>query len=233
MLKFMRKHASGWMIKVMLWGIIVVFVGAFGVGTLSQKEKPIAEIGDYKISPREYREAFNKQRDFYKMLMKTELDEKMLKDLKEQVLEDLVNKYVLLIKATELGIKVSDGEFEDFLNSIEAFKKDGKFNEEQYRAVLRSHNLDPEKFEGTWKRERTAQKVTAIIQDTGNFFNESDVWAGYVREKGKVNLVYTTFDPSAFRDKVNVSEKELLDLYERQKSAYKAENTYRLQTACC
>ena len=55
------------------------------------------------------------------------------------------------------------------------------------------------------------------------------MWAGYVREKGKVNLAYALFDPSAFRDKVNVSEKELLDLYEREKGAYKAENTYRFK----
>jgi hypothetical protein len=229
MLKLMRKHASSWMIKVLLWGIIIVFVGAYGYGSLSDKEKPVAQIGPYKISPREYQEAFDKQREFYKMLMKTELDEKMLKDLKGQVLEGLVNKYVLLVKANELGVKISDGEFEDFLNSIEAFKKDGKFNEEQYRAVLKSQKLDPEKFEESWKRVRITQKVTAIIQDTGNFFNESDVWAGYVGEKGKVNLVYTTFDPSAFRDKVNIIEKELLDLYERQRGIYKAENTYRFK----
>ncbi len=229
MLKLMRKHASSWMIKVLLWGIIIVFVGAYGYGTLSEKEKPVAQIGPYKINPREYQEAFDKQRDFYKMLMKGDLDEKMLKDLKEKVMEGLVNKYVLLVKANELDIKVSDGEFEDFLNSIEAFKRDGKFNDEQYRAVLRSQKLDPEKFEETWKKDRRTQKVTAVIQDTGNFFNESDVWAGYVREKGKVNLAYALFDPSVFRDKVSVSEKELLDIYEREKGAYRAENTYRFK----
>jgi hypothetical protein len=229
MLKLMRKHASSWMIKVLLWGIIIVFVGAYGYGTLSDKEKPVAQIGPYKINPREYQEAFGKQRDFYKMLMKSDLDEKMLKELKVQVMEDLVNKYVLLVKADELEIKVSDGEFEDYLNSVEAFKRDGKFNEEQYRAVLRNEKLDPEKFEETWKMDRRTQKVTAVIQNTGNFFNESDIWEGYVREKGKVNLLYALFDPSAFRDKVSVSEKELLDIYEKQKGAYREENTYRFK----
>lgn len=229
MLKLMRKHASSWMIKVLLWGIIIVFVGAYGYGTLSEKEKPVAQIGPYKVYPREYQEAYDKQKDFYKMLTKGEFDEKMLKDLKERVLEGLVDKYVLLVKAKELGITVSDGEFTDFLNSVEAFKRDGKFNEEQYLAALRSQKLDPEKFEESWKGDKTIQKVAAVILDTGTFFSESDVWAGYVREKGKVNLSYALFDPSAFRDKVNISEKELLDLYEREKGAYKAENTYRFK----
>jgi hypothetical protein len=229
MLKFMRKYQRSWVIKVIFGAIIVSFVLFFGYGALSDKEKHIAQIGPYKVSFREYQEAYDKQRDFYKMLTKSELDEKMLKELKQKVIEGLVNKYVLLIKANELGIKVSDGEFADFLNGVEAFKKDGKFNEEQYRTVLRSQKLDPEKFEESWKGDRIIQKVAAVIQDTGAFFNESDVWAGYVKEKGKVNLAYALFDPAAFRDKVNINEKELLDLYEREKNAYKAENTYRFR----
>lgn len=229
MLKFMRKYQRSWVIKVIFGAIIVSFVLFFGYGALSEKEQSVAKIGPYKVSLRDYREAYDKQRDFYKMLTKSELDEKMLKDLKQKVIEGLVDKYVLLVTANEVGITVSDGEFTDFLNSVDAFKRDGKFNDEQYRAVLGSQKLDPDKFEESWKRDRTVQKVAAIIKDAGAFLNESDVWAGYVKEKGKVNLAYALFDPSAFRDKVNISEKEMLDLYEKEKGAYKAENTYRFK----
>jgi hypothetical protein len=229
MLKFMRKYQRSWVIKVIFGAIIVSFVLVFGYGALSEKEKSVAQIGTYKVSFREFQETYDKQRDFYKMLTKSELDEKTLKELRKKVIEGLVDKYVLLVKANEAGITVSDGEFTDFLNSIDAFKRDGKFNEEQYRAALRNQKLDPEKFEATWKMDRIVQKVAAIVKDTGTFFNEADVWAGYVKEKGKVNLAYALFDPSAFRDKVNVTEKELFDLYEKEKGAYKAENTYRFK----
>jgi hypothetical protein len=231
MLKLMRKHATSWMIKVLLWGIIIVFVGYFGYGSLSEKEASVAKIGPYKVGPREYREAYDKTLGIYKMIFKDKLDEKMIKELKieEKAMDGIVNTYLLLIVADELGIKVSDGEFADFLNSVEAFKKDGKFNEEQYLAALKSNNLDPDKFKKSREKDMIMQKVAGIVQDTGTFFNESDVWAGYVKEKGKVNLTYALFDPAAFRDKVNISEKELLDLYEREKGAYKAENVYRFK----
>jgi hypothetical protein len=117
----------------------------------------------------------------------------------------------------------------EFLNSVPAFKIDGKFNKEQYLMVLTRNNANPEEFEKSWKQATLAQKVASIIEDTGIFFNESDIWADYVREKGKVNIAYAEFDPSAFKDKVSISEKELLDLYEKEKDAYKAENTYRLK----
>jgi hypothetical protein len=231
MLKLMRKHATSWMIKVLLWGIIIVFVGYFGYGSLSEKEHSVAQIGPYKVGPREYREAYNKTLEVYKMIFKEKLDEKMKKELKieEKAMDGIVNTYILLVVAKELGITVSDGEFGDFLNSVEVFKRDGKFNKEQYLAALRREKLEPEEFEKSQKRNILVRKVASVVQDTGTFFNEPDVWAGYVKEKGKVNLAYTLFDPSAFRDKMNISEKELLDLYEREKGVYKAENTYRFK----
>ena len=229
MLKFMRKYQRSWVIKVIFGAIIVTFVLFFGYSAYQEKEVSFAEIGPYKVSLREYQEACVEQEKFYKMITKGELDEKMLKDLRQKVKEGLVNKYVLLTKADELGIKVSDEELAEYLNSIAAFKKDGKFNKEQYLAVLRYQKIDPEKFEESWKKDRTVQKVEAIVQDAGTFFSESDVWAGYVKEKGKVNLSYALYDPSSFRDKVNISEKELLDLYEKEKGIYRGENIYRFK----
>ncbi len=229
MLKIMRKYQRSWVIKVIFGAIIVTFVLFFGYSMSTQREKPFAQIGPYKISVQEYRKAYEDQEKLYRMLTKGELDEKMAKEIKEKVKEDLINKYVLLARADELGIKTSNEEFAEYLNSIEAFKKDGKFNEEQYRAALRYQKIEPEKFEESWKRDRVIQKVAVIIQDTATFFNEKDVWAGYVMEKGKVNLSYALYDPLTFRDKVSVSENELLDIYEREKSAYKSENTYRFK----
>src|SRR5512135_2834838 len=98
MLKFMRKYQRSWVIKVIFGAIIVSFVLFFGYGALSDKEKSIAQVGPYKVSYREFQETYDKQRDFYKMLTKNDLDEKTLKDLKQKVIEGLVDKYVLLVK---------------------------------------------------------------------------------------------------------------------------------------
>ena len=230
MLKFMRKHTKSWIIWIFFGMIIVSFVLYFGYGGLtSDKENIIAQIGPHKVGPREYQETYDNVLKFSRMLYKDNLNEKMMNDLKKNVKEEITNKYLLLIKADELGLTVSDSEFVEFLNSVPAFKIDGKFNKEQYLMALTRNSATPEEFEKSWKQATLAQKVAGIIEDTGTFFNESDVWAGYVREKGKVNIAYAEFDPSAFKDKVSISEKELLDLYEKEKDAYKAENTYRLK----
>jgi peptidyl-prolyl cis-trans isomerase D len=54
MLKFMRKYATGYMVKAMFGLIIVVFV-FWGVGSFRESERTIAEVGPYKISIIEYK----------------------------------------------------------------------------------------------------------------------------------------------------------------------------------
>lgn len=230
MLKFMRRHATGYMVKAMFGLIIVVFI-FWGVGSFRDNERVVAEIGRYKVYATEYQETYNKTLEFFRMIYREKLDENMLKELKlkEKVKDEIVNRYVLLITADELGLTVSDKEFLEHIHGIDAFKREGKFDEKMYVAVLQRSNIDPKKFEAAEKNTLLIQKMANVIRDNGTFFSEADVWAGYVKEKGMVSLLYGIFDPSSFRNKVEISEKELLDLYEKEKGDHRSENVYWLK----
>ncbi|OPY75142.1 MAG: Peptidyl-prolyl cis-trans isomerase D [Syntrophorhabdus sp. PtaU1.Bin058] len=230
MLKFMRRHATGYMVKAMFGLIILVFI-FWGVGSFRDREPIVAEIGPYKVSASEYDEAYKRTQEFYKMIYREKLDENLLKELnlKEKVKDEIVNRYMLLIAADELGLAVSDREFLEHIQGIDAFKRDGKFDEKLYVAVLQRNNIDPKKFETTEKNTMLIQKVANFIKDNGTFFSDVDVWAGYVKEKGMVNLSYNVFDPSSFRNKVDITEKELLELYEKEKESHRSENAYQLK----
>ena len=227
----MRKHATSWIIKVFFAIIIIVFVFYFGYGRMTPDQNVVAQVGSYKIALKEYEDARKKSYEFYKMLYKDKLDEKMLKELnfEQKILDDLVDSYVLLVEAKKMGFRVGDKEFSDVISSVPSFQKDGKFDKDRYSAALRKVNQTPDQFEESMKKNMLRQKVIALLQDTGAFFSEADVWAGYVKEKGSVDLAYANFDPQAFKGKVAVSEKELNDIYEREKSTYRAEDTYSLK----
>ena len=230
MLKFMRRHATGYMVKAMFGLIIVVFI-FWGVGSFRDREPIVAEIGPYKVAATEYNETYNRTLELYRMIYREKLDENLLKELKlkEKVRDEIVNRYMLLITADEIGLTVSDREFLEHIQGIDAFKREGKFDEKLYVAVLQRNNLDPKKFEATEKNTMLIQKAANFIKDNGTFFSEADVWAGYVKEKGMVNLSYNVFDPSSFRNKVDITEKELLELYEKEKGSHRSENAYRLK----
>ena len=228
MLKFMRKYARSYLIKIIFAVIIIVFIFYFGAGSINNRDTVVAEVGGYDISYQEYWETYNKVLQSFGAV-RDKMDEKFIADLKEKVLYDMIDKYILLAESKKLGVTVSDMEFAELVGSNEAFLKDGKFDKDRYVEVLKQNRLDPEQFEKSQRVMLLMGKVASIIMDTGAAVTGADIWAGYVREKGKVDLAYSRFDPSSYKDKAVVSDKELSDLYEKEKDRFRGEDTYRLK----
>jgi hypothetical protein len=226
----MRKHATGYMIKTMFVLIIVVFI-FWGVGSFTRGEKSLAEVGPYKISAMEYQQNYQKLLSFYRMIYREQLDEKMMAQLKlkESVMNQLVDKYLMLVEADKMDVRVSDREFTEHLASMDAFKQDGKFSKDVYMAVLKRNGVDPKTFEESEKQSLLVTKVLAILQDNGVIFNERDVRDSYMKERGQVRLGYAVFDPADYRDQVRVQEKEIEDAYEKEKALYRSETLYHLK----
>ena len=230
MLKFMRKHATGYFIKAMFGLIIIVFI-FWGVGSFRDSDRTVAVVGPYKVSAAEYQQSYQNLLNFYRMIYRERLDDKMLAELKlkEQAMNQLVERYLLLVKANELNVRVSDREFSEYLGSMDAFKRDGKFNESAYMEVLKRNGLDPKAFEERERQNLAAGKMLHILEDNGVLFSERDVREGYAKERGQVRLGYAVFDPVDYRDQVRVDEKEIEETYEKEKALHKTDPVYKLQ----
>jgi parvulin-like peptidyl-prolyl isomerase len=226
----MRKYATGWMIKGIFGLIIIVFI-FWGVGGMKGDEKTVAEVGSHKVTMAEYQEARTRLLNMYRNVFKDKLDENMLKALKlnQAAMNEIVDSYLLLQHAKTMGITVSDAEFRTHLNNIEAFKRDGKFNKTVYQEVLKASGIEPGRFEESEKSSMVGAKMMNIIRDNGAVLSDDKIYKAYVKEKGKVDLAYTVFDPSDYLKKVTVSDKEAEDLYEKEKGTHFGENQYRLK----
>jgi peptidyl-prolyl cis-trans isomerase D len=74
MLNVMRKHAGSWMIKVVLFAIVIVFV-FWGVGSFRSREaNKVAVVNDEIISVVEYRRAYNNLIDQYRQRFGSSLE---------------------------------------------------------------------------------------------------------------------------------------------------------------
>lgn len=230
MLKFMRKHATGFLIKALFGIIIIVFI-FWGVGSFREREKVVAEVGSYKIYFREYIETYNKFLNLYRMIYRDRLDENLLKSLKikEKVMDELIDKYVLLINAKKLGVNVYEKELDEHIANINAFKRDGRFSQKTYEEILKRNNLDPKRFEEMERVSIITSRLVNIVTDNGVFMDDNDLWTAYIKEKGKVDLSYRVFDPADYKKNVTITDKEIEEVYEKEKGSYKNENSYRLK----
>jgi hypothetical protein len=165
MLKAMRKHAKYFYV---LFFIVILSFIFWGVGTVDKTGgvETAAEVGKYKITAEEYWKSYDRANRFYRELYKNAFNEEMEKklNLKENVLNSMVNERVLLIAAKETGISVSDQELQDTISHEPAFMNNGAFDKDLYLNRLRLNRLTPEEFENATRQELTVTKMRQLIE---------------------------------------------------------------------
>ncbi len=229
MLRFMRKYATGYLVKALFGLIIVVFI-FWGVGSFKERDKVVAEVGPYKVSIMEYHESYKKLLNLYRMILKDKMDDAALKELniREKAMDQVVDRYLLLGAAKDLGFTMSDAEFDTYLASVDAFKVDGKFSPRLYAEMLKRNGLDAKQFEAQEKVTLLTSRAGAVMRDNAVALGEDELWSAYVQERGMVNLGYLEIDPADYRKNVTVDEKEVEGIYEKEKGQYRTERRYRL-----
>jgi parvulin-like peptidyl-prolyl isomerase len=230
MLKFMRRHATGWMIKIMFSLIIIVFV-FWGVGSYRDREKVVAQVGPVKVMVSEYSDAYKRLYNRYRTLYADRFDETVLNGLKlkEKAIDQIVEKHLLLQKAKELHIGASDREFSEYVQSITAFMRNGHFDQKTYEQILKREGMDPKQFEKNEREAMIVAKLMAVLQDNGFSPSDQDMEKSYMRDRGLIRLGYLVFEPGDYEKSVNVDEREIAETYEREKAVHKTEDVYHLR----
>ena len=102
----------------------------------------------------------------YRQRLGQNLTEDVIKslNLKQQALDNLVNQTVLLAKAEEMGIRVSDEEVQAIIMLQPAFQRDGVFDPKRYEQLLRYQKMSPEEFEALQKKAIMVAKVQDIFR---------------------------------------------------------------------
>lgn len=164
MLRGMRKHAKYF--YVLFFVVILSFI-FWGVGPNDQTDgvEVVAEVGKYKITTDEYWKTYDKIYRFYREIYKDKFDEETEKNLnlKENVLDSMINERLLLMAAQKAGVTASDEELQDSIARETAFMKNGVFSKEIYLNRLRLGRITPEAFENIKRQELTITKMKQLI----------------------------------------------------------------------
>jgi len=163
MLHGMRKHARYFYV---LFVIVILSFIFWGVGPLDKPtELSVAEIGKEKVTIEEYWRTYENARSMYRQIFRDQFNEELEKklNLKEAVLESIINERVMLAAAADMGIAVSDLEVQDAILSNPQFKRDGVFKKEVYFRTLELNRMTPEQFERSTRQQMAVSKLKSII----------------------------------------------------------------------
>lgn len=160
---------------IILVAITVIIIATFvfwGIGPKDQPQEAIvAQINNEKIYIQEFWRAYeNEYKRISEKGAKKEDIEKL--NLKDRVLNSLVERAVLLIAAKDGEISVTENELQDAIKHIEYFQKNGVFNREVYTRALSLNRMTPQSFENMLSEDLIINKMTRLIGETTELSSE-------------------------------------------------------------
>ncbi len=172
MLKRMRE-GSAYFIKGVMLVVVFAFIGTIFVvwgvkstpGDLARRGV-VATVAGTEISVDEYQRMLRQQIEVTRQLFGDKFDEKLLEtlNLKQQVLDHLIRRILVLQYAERMGIGVSAEELGEEIRRMPAFGGKDGFSRQRYLDVLRANRLPPERFEADLRQGLTERKMEALIR---------------------------------------------------------------------
>ncbi len=173
MLEFMRKNAKFFYVFFFL--IIISFIFFYAkVPNNGYQDPVVATVGEFKIKLSEYWRTYENLRQYYRDIYQGRFDQKMEEklDLKKKAMDALIEDRLLIKKAIDLDLTVTDRELQEAIINNPLFQKDGVFRRDLYEYTLRANRLTPAEYEAAKRRELLLEKVRNLIMDAVTLTDE-------------------------------------------------------------
>jgi peptidyl-prolyl cis-trans isomerase D len=224
MLSFMRRQRSS--LKWVLVLIIVALAGSMVIGfipTLGDygsvaTTSDVAQVGSETVSAAEFQTTYAQ----YVKNMQQQLTPEIRKafGFDRQILEYLISQKVILAEAKRLGLEVADEEIAQNVLTNPMFQNAGSFiGKDRYESLLLQNGISPEQYEGSLRNEIMAGKVMSFVTG-GISVDDKEIEEEYKKRNEKAVISYFVVDPAKLEGKVTLSDQDLKDFHEKNKTRY-------------
>ena len=229
MITWMQRHKK-WLITT-IWVSTIAFVGAGFVGwgsyDFGKSQGAVAIVGDKEVKfsalQNEYNNVYNQYAKMFGNQFNQEMAEKF--KLQDVALNSIIQKYLLLNYADELGLDATKKDIAKELVSMSAFIVNGKFDKETYIKVLSQNRTTPAEFEQRVKEDiilRKVQDLFLIPTDKKELENLSKLFM--IEDELKIKIIDgNTLHPQITDDKIKA-------FWEKNKQKYMSEPSYEIKT---
>ncbi len=228
MLKSMRRHVKS--LKPVLWLIVATFVIAIfaiwgGAGRLGEASRSdtLVTIGGDRIVSDEYYQALRQRLEAIREQFGGELNANLIQQLgvPQQVLEQIVQRRLLLKIAADMGLRATDAEVRAKIVSYPAFQRDGQFvGFQDYQRVLDYNHIPLEDFEKGLRQDVVVGKAVRLLT-AGLFVTDEEVWDNYRKQNETAKVEYLVAETAKTEVAEKPSEADLRAQFGKDPSAYK------------
>lgn len=223
MLRKLRNQKK--LLSFFLWLVIIAFVGTiflvWGMGGKVGGDNYVIKVNDNKISYNEYQLAYENTSNTLRQLFGDNVEKiPEFKNLKRMVIDDLIERYLLIEEAEKSGVFVTDAEVLNTISSTKAFFVDGKFDRNRYIEVLRFNGMYPEAYEETLRKDILVSKMENLIKNAVEV-TKQEIEKEYAYRNTTAVIKYLSIDPNKYRSKVSFTDEDLKAFFEENKEDYR------------
>jgi len=222
MLTYMRNRSKTWVKWIIFGAIIVVFVFWGGSTYWSREANMIAKVDRYIITNQQYAKAYEDVIRGLQERVGSALTPEMIKamGLKERVLDEMIDDYILSVEAGKAGVTVSDEELQSVIRSYPPFQENGQFSERNYRRILDHERLTPAEFEEKQRKLILKEKFYGMLTEN-LIVSPEEVMSYYKYQNDTFDLNFLTVDAQSYLKDITVMDQELGLYYDKNKEKYK------------
>ncbi len=212
----------GWTLLTVVC-VVFVFIGFSPNSQFLGQGGAAAEVNGEAISLKDYKDMYDR---FSSNSKATTRDAR--KDLQQNTINYLVNQSLIVQKAQDLNIYVSDAEVAKTLLDIKPFYEDGVFSRLRYKQYLQQMRMSESEFENKVRDDLIIQKMRKLIGFAAKDLEIVDQLDEKI-DQAQINVSYVKLSPEKLTQDINEekvsdylskNEKKAVDYYNTHKTEY-------------
>jgi peptidyl-prolyl cis-trans isomerase D len=218
MFDFVTKHKR--LIMIVLCVLIIPPFALFGIDFYFRdggSGRGMAAVSGAEISEQEFTRALRQAQDRMRDAVREDpqLAARLeTPEFKEAVLNDLVQRRIVLGWARANGMLVSDSELRQVITGIDAFRdENGKFSAQRYEQLLRAQGMTPVDFENSIRQDLLLSRIQSTYS-TSAFFPDAVVERLVRIREQRREVSQAVFEPGRYQAQAKVTEQDAKKYYE-------------------
>jgi peptidyl-prolyl cis-trans isomerase D len=225
-------HKNKRMVQIILALMILpfAFVGVDSYVRNIDNEQDVAKVAGKAITSVDFENALRQQQDQMRNILGQNFDPTMFEnpEVRQQVLDGLINQRLLSERATKLSLTAPDAELRRVILEIPQFQEEGKFSEPRYKEALKGIGQSPLMFEQNMRNSLAQQPMQDAIARAAFVGNAQAAAFQRITEEAR-EVQVATLMPDAFLSKVTIDEAAARAEYDKNPDSYRAPEQVKME----
>jgi len=215
-----KKKSTGFVAYFIVGLIALTFIvtALYGIDFMGSGQA-VAKVGDKEISKTEFLKNFVPQQRNLQQQLGADYSADIENILKQTVIDQMVNSQILFQYAQNHGYVTTPKEVQTNIAKNEVFYKEGKFDVDQYKKILRLNGYSVQEYEASQFQQLTQEQLRSNIEKSAfvTDFERKNVTSLLNQER---KFDYLEIPVKDFSDQVSISDSMLKDYFDKNQDRF-------------